>query len=109
MNKRALVGLSALALCGVVVKSQEPPIEYGPQVVLKVDHSAGGKMWVVPQAKVWFRIGPVMADSHPAPLSDGTLMLCRPYDLKATNGTFLAVRCGFDSYIVQSVGMRSDK
>lgn len=107
MNKRAIVVAAALTLTGGRIYSQESsPIEYGPQVVLRVDHSAGGKMWVVPQANVWFRIGPITSEQHPAPLPDGTNMLCRAYDLKATNGTFLAVRCGFDSYIVQSVGMK---
>ena len=105
LNKRAILGAISLALYGGVSKSQEPPV-MGPQVVLKVDHSEHGTMLVVPQGKVWFRIGPVTSDQHPAPLPDGTNMLCRPYDFKATNGTFLAVRCGFDVYLVQSVGIR---
>jgi hypothetical protein len=105
LNKRIIIGAALLTLCTLSTRSQET-IEYGPQVVLQVNKSENGTMMVVPQAKVWFRIGPRTLAEHPAPLPDGTLMLCRAYDLKATNGTFIGLRCGLDTYVVRSVGMQ---
>jgi len=107
MNKRFLITSLGLSLAAIpTLKGSVDSIEYGPQVVLKVDHAADGELVVVPQAKVWFRLVAQDANNRIAPLPDGTLMLCRAYTLHATNGEFLATRCGVDSYLVKSVGMK---
>jgi hypothetical protein len=97
-----------LVLCSaVVIYSQEKP-DYGPQAVFVVTQVEPGKMRVVPKAQIIFRIVP-MPETHPAPLSAGTNMICRSHDVHATNGTFLGLKCGADEYIVEAVGITPEK
>lgn len=104
-----LMTLFLLALCcAAVVYSQEKP-EYGPQVVFVVTQNLkDGAMRIVPKTQVIFRVIPMM-ETHPAPLPDGTNMICRTHDVHATNGIFLGLKCGADEYIVQAVGINPEK
>src|SRR6266403_2850367 len=98
-----------LLFSGILYAQETPKIAYGPQIVLVVHKSANGVMEVVPATKVWFRIGPISPETHPAPLPDGTNMLCHAYDLHSGNGTYLALKCGMDDYLVQAVGINPEK
>ena len=102
----AIVTVLLLVLCcGLVLYSQEP----SPQVVLVVDHSADGKIWVVPKAQVHFVFVPADPEQHLAPLPDKTNMLCRAHDVHNVNGTFMGFRCGMDDYLVYAVGIKAEK
>lgn len=99
-----------LICCAAVVYSQEK-IEYGPQAVFVVDKALGNSTFrIVPRkALITFRISP-SPETHPAPLPEGTNMLCRTHDVHATNGaTYLGLRCGLDEYIVEAVGVNPEK
>ena len=105
--KRSAIVLAGLSLASVSTpKGSVADIDYGPQVVLKVDHSENGTMLVVPQAKVWFRIGATSSDIHPAPLPDGTLMLCKAFTFRSTEGAHIGLQCGLDTYLIRNVGMK---
>jgi len=51
-----------------------------PQVLLEVNHSEHGKLVVVPRGTVVLGLDPV-SPLHPAPLENGTLMLCRMFTI----------------------------
>ena len=100
----AVTILMLLLCCGLVLYSEEK----SPQVVLVVDHSADGKIWVVPKAQVHFVFVPADPEQHLAPLPDKTNMLCRAHDVHNVNGTFMGFRCGMDDYLVYAVGIKSE-
>jgi hypothetical protein len=105
----ATLTLILLALCSAaVIYSQEKP-DYSPQVVFVVYKSENGLMQIIPKTQVWFRVGPVSSESHPAPLPDGTNMLCRYYTLHANSATYMAIKCGADDYLVRTVGINPEK
>ena len=107
MKKRLFAAVFLFS--GILYAQETPKVEYGPQIVLVVHKSANGVMQVVPTTQVWFRIGPISPESRPAPLPEGTNMLCHAHDLHATNGMFLAMKCGMDDYLVQAVGINPEK
>ena len=106
MNGRAVIVGIGLTIACSTLKGSVDSIEYGPQVVLNVDHSANGQIWVVPQGKVWFRIAPLTPEQHLAPLPNGTNMLCREFAFNAPEGVHIGLKCGVDTYLMQAVGLK---
>jgi|SRR5579859_1782072 len=74
----------------------------GEQVVFKLDHrdSVGRYVMEAQDVRIAYTIEPIEG-SHPAPLSDDALVLCRPYN----EGPKLYLRCGMDRYGVRNVGL----
>lgn len=89
----------------IKVPPDEPP-DYGPQVVMVVDHVADEKKYVVPQAVVWYKLAPLSGPTAKAPMNKGDLMICNAFDMKdQEGGMHIAERCGGDIYLVTAVGM----
>jgi hypothetical protein len=110
-NKRRLfwvIALGWLLLCSAAVIYSQVKPENGPQVVLAIDHSADGRVWVVPKTQVWFVFRPATG-TNPAPLARGDYMVCRQYDLHDETGYHVAFRCGADTYVLQGLGIKSEK
>jgi hypothetical protein len=74
----------------------------GEQVVFKLDHRDSVDRYVMEaqDVRIAYTIEPIEG-SHPAPLPDDALMLCRPYN----EGPKLFLRCGMDRYAVRNVGL----
>lgn len=103
--------LAAFGFAAAIVYGQEVNFKpvLGPQVVLVVDHSTDGKMWVMPKNPVHFVLTAADPENHPAPLPNQTNMLCRAYDFHDAKGTFMRFRCGMDDYLVYAIGISAEK
>src|SRR6266436_2100163 len=108
MNKQILYGVAKpLVLCVTVflagiymTKAQEAHV--GEQVVFKLDHrdSRGRYVMEAQEVRIAYTVVPIEG-SHPAPLSNDTLMICRPYN----EGPAIFLRCGPDRYAVNNIGL----
>jgi hypothetical protein len=113
--KRTLILAAAtiilLVLCSAaVIYSQDKKPDLGPQVVLQAYRSELGHVRVVPQSTVIFNLIPSHPESAPAPVPDGTFMICHQYTVHDVNNiVHIAFKCGADEYLLQGIGIKPEK
>lgn len=102
MRKTILVALIALAF---VLGARAQKKLARPQVVFVYDHKlSDGTYIVIPQGRVIIAIKQSDPDAKLAPLSKGTLMLCRPYN----EGAQYKLRCGFDKFDLTGIDFQPE-
>jgi len=128
MNKYALSGwkwmrldviLTAILLalitllCVKYVHAQEPvkigKYQAGPQLVFVVDHSSNGQKVVIGKEIVPLMSFIDVEDAHTAPLTDGTIMLCRQLlgYRDQTDTPRVGFSCGNDTYLAANLNFLS--
>ena len=76
-----------------------------PQVVFVYDHKLSDGTYIgIPQGRVIIAIKQSDPDAKLAPLSKGTLMLCRPYN----EGAQYKLRCGFDKFDLTGIDFQPE-
>lgn len=109
MRKLLFILAEVLLLLAAFVAFSQEKVVYGPQVVLKVDHTFQGEKYAVPQATVYFRLMPVSGPTVNTPLDRGDAMICHMFDLRNESGLHVAFKCGDDVYLVHAIGLSGIK
>lgn len=107
----AFILLMLSILFSIPIRAGEQKEEFiTEQIVLMVDHSANGEIIVVPKGTTILSLVPVNEDDHYAPLSDGTIMICRAYRMVNPNGSnAIGWKCGFDRYRISGMSWMPPK
>jgi len=101
----AIIAIEIVILLAAWSVFSQEKVVYGPQVVLKVDHTLQGEKYAVPQATVYFRLAPVSGPTVNTPLDRGDTMICHMFDLRDSAGMHVAFKCGEDVYLVHALGL----
>ena len=101
---KILLAVAVIAAFVIGARAQKK-LDARPQVVFVYDHKlSDGTYIVIPQGRVIIAIKQSDSDAKLAPLSKGTLMLCRPYN----EGAQYKLRCGFDKFDLTGIDFQPE-